>query len=236
MSGAASELAMVRAVEELMLEKFRSEPFHNLYLLWGNPQTTSASGGTCSDKALSFLHAVRGLGVEAHLHTAFIGGAEIHRLVRLRLCGRDYFADVGNGWPSAKLYPADRQVAYNCFGIGFRTLLHADRISVLCRRQEAERHTMDIMLQPRPEAEILAKIASRFDSGIEYPFSRGIRFSRVVGDRFLFLRDDRLEIYAERAPFHAIDGIGEDRLEQILAEYFGFQLSELERGVGGGGQ
>jgi len=200
MRNTGSEPTMVRAVEELMLEKFRSEPFHNLCLLRGYPQPFPGSGGTCSDKALSFLTAVRGLGVEAHLHTAFIGGAEIHRLVRLSLCGRGYFADVGNGWPSARLYPADRETTYSCFGIGFRTVPQSDRISVFCRREETERHTMDIMLQPRPEAEILAEIASRFDSGIEYPFSRGVRFSRVVGERFLFLRDDQLEIYPEGEP------------------------------------
>jgi hypothetical protein len=37
--------------------------------------------------------------------------AKKHRLARVHVGGRVFFADVGDGWPALKLYPADRAVA-----------------------------------------------------------------------------------------------------------------------------
>ena len=226
--------AEVRAIEALMLEKFRSEPFHNLYLLLGYPQTTLSCGGTCSDKTLSFHQAVRGLGVAASLHSAFIGGQEIHRLVKVQSGGRSFFADVGNGWPSIHLYPLDREVSYTCYGMHFRSVIDGRCLRIYNRRQGVERHQMDVPFDSKPEDLILADIADRFDCGIVYPFSGGLRFSQVVGERFLFLREHRLEIYGEHEPFHVVEEVGRSDLAEALRTWFGFDLGLLAGSEKGG--
>jgi len=211
----------VSAVHALMLHKFRTEPFHNLHLMEGRMSLPSVAGGTCSDKTLSFLDAARLAGFDAALHTGFIGGREIHRLARLQLGGRTYFADVGNGWPSLELYPADRETSYRCFGMRFRTELYGHWVRVFHLRGGKDSLQLEIDIRGKPEREINADIADRFSTGIVYPFSHSLRFSLVVGDRFLFLRGNRLEIYSDTC-FEVVDGIQLSRAPAVIREYFQF--------------
>jgi arylamine N-acetyltransferase len=218
--------AQVKLVEALMLEKFRTEPFHNLYLRYGYRQTTLAYGGTCSDKTLSFYRALRALKVTARLHSAFIGGAEIHRLVKVQIAGKAYFADVGNGWPSIHLLPLHDEVEYECFGMRYRSVIQDRSARIYNTRKGTERMQVEIPFESKPEEQILADIDARFSRGIEYPFSRGLRFSQVVRGRFIFLRDDRLEIY-EPTGYSEVVGIEEAALAEVLHEYFGFDIGLL---------
>ena len=223
-------LAAVRAVEALMFEKFSSEPFHNLHLLYGKPIQSALPGGTCSDKTLSFVDAVERSGFDVSLHSGFIGGREIHRLARVCLGDRTFFADVGNGWPALRLYPADREVNFRCFGMGFRTELADTRVTVFHERQGKESLQLEIDVDGRPEREIEADIERRFSSGVIYPFSDSLRFSLVVGHRFLFLRGDRLEIYGDGS-FEAVEGIEAADLPAILRQYFGYDVQPLLNGM-----
>lgn len=207
----------ILAVEALMLEKFRSEPFHNLRLLYGE-QMSTVPGGTCSDKTQSFLRAARSAGFDVALHSAFIDGEEKHRLARVYIGGRPFFADVGNGWPALRLYPCDREVAFRCFGIGFRTEVANGRMSVFCERRGRETLQLELEIRGKPEPEILEAIERRFSSGISYPFSHSLRFSRVVGDRFLFLRGNRIEVHAEGG-FEEIV-VDEADLPGVLRDHF----------------
>jgi arylamine N-acetyltransferase len=220
-------LGLIREVERVMLAKFQTEPFHNLYLKCGYMQQSLEHGGTCSDKTLSFYESVKALPVMAHLHSARIRGKDIHRLLRVRISGQDFFADVGSGWPTTRLHPVDQEISYESFGIGFRTVLLQDCLAVYCSRDGGERHMMDVPLASDPESEIIRAIQQRFHSGIEYPFSAGIRFSKVVGDRFLFLRDDQLEIYSPNEPCRVLEGLAEDQLAHTLKVYFDFDLGVL---------
>ena len=225
--------AIVRAVESLMYEHFCSVPFHNLNLLYGPEPQLKVPGGTCSDKTLSFLHDARKAGFDAALHSGFIGGEEIHRLVRLNIGGCLYFADVGNGWPILKLFPADCETAFRCFGMGYRTEIHGSRISVFHEKQGKESLQLEIEVKPRPESEIFADIETRHTSGIVYPFSNSIRFSLVVGDRFLFLRGTRLEIHSESG-FEVVEGIEDCSIPSVIQQYFGYDVAPLlgaQRGV-----
>ena len=236
MISAKVDPAALATVEAIMLDKYRTEPFHNLYLLSGERPRTHAYGGTCSDKALSFLHAARQAGFDARLHSGYIGGREIHRLVKVSINGRSLFADVGNGWPALKLYPLDGETMYSCFGMRFRTEIVGGRMTVFHRKHGVEARQLEIDLEGKPEREIEADIAARFDSGIEYPFSNSLRFSRVVEDRFLFLRGERLEIYGSSA-FEVVEGIDAARVPGVLREYFGFDVQSLRSPrawVGGG--
>jgi len=215
--------APVKAVEALILEQFRTEPFHNLHLLYGKELKASIPGGTCSDKTLSFLNAATRAGFNASLHSAYIGGREIHRLARVLIDDETFFADVGNGWPSIKLYPADREISYRSYGMGFRTEIHGTRILVFNERQGEESLQLEIDINEKLESQIQADIAARFNSGVIYPFSNSLRFSLVVGDRFLFLRGDRLEIYSDEE-FDVVEGIESAHVPEIIQRYFGHEI------------
>jgi hypothetical protein len=214
----------VGAVEALIDEKFRTEPFHNLHLLWNAQTAAQLPGGTCSDKTLSFMGAARRAGFDVALHSGFIGGREIHRLARVQVEGSCFFADVGNGWPALRLYPADREVTFRCFGMTYRTELHGRRLRVFHERKGHESLQLEIEVRGRPEADIRTEIGRRFDVGIVYPFSDSLRFSLVVGSRFLFLRGERLEIYSEDS-VEEIAGISRADVPGVLLEHFGFELN-----------
>ena len=226
LSCGSSEL---RAVETLLLEKFRSEPFHNLNLLYGRPRQSGLKGGTCSDKTLSFLSAAKQAGFDVALHTGFIGGEEIHRLARVSIGSRVFFADVGNGWPSLRLYPADKEIRFRCFGMSFRTEITDSRVKVFHEKMGKESLQLEINLRDRPEDEIKAEIARRFSSGITYPFKNSLRFSLVMEERFLFLRGDRLEIYSDQG-MEILEGIDEPDVPAVILRHFGFDVGSLIAG------
>ena len=162
------------------------------------------------------------------MHSGFIGGREIHRLAKISIKGRCFFADVGNGWPSVQLYPADREISYQCFGMSFRTEVSSSRVSVFHQKQGLESLQLEINLKSRPESQINAEIKARFNSGVVYPFSNSPRFSLVVGDQFLFLRGDRLEIYSDKK-FEVIEELGECEIPNIISQHFGYKLPSLFR-------
>ncbi len=217
--------ASIRAIEALMLEKFRLEPFQNLNLIYG-PSCRPLPGGTCSDKTISFVRAGRKAGFDVSLHTGFIRGQEIHRLARVRVDDEVYFADVGNGWPAVKLYPAHREVMYSAFGMRFRTEIADGRITVFHERQGREVLQVEIDIFGRPESEILDIIERRFDSGIIYPFSDSVRFSQIIGRRFLFLRGSLLEIYSDDG-IKCLDGIDDTSVPTVLWQYFHFNAQSF---------
>ena len=229
MSDAGRTAESVQAVEALMLEHFRTEPFHNLHLIYGPRLGSAVPGGTCSDKTLSFVAAGLRAGFDISLHSGFIGGREIHRLARVGIGGRQFFADVGNGWPALQLYPADRDISFRCFGMGFRTAIAGGRLSVFHEKRGRESLQLEIDVRGRPESEIRSDIEGRFSSGVVYPFSNSLRFSLVVGSRFLFLRGDRLEMYDDEG-FECLEGIDDARVPEVLHDHFGYDVMALLRG------
>jgi arylamine N-acetyltransferase len=210
------------SVLDLIEQKFREEPFHTLQMLYGEAVGQQVPGGTCSDKTLSFIHEARKKGFDAKLHTAFIDGKEIHRLARLNLDGRVFFADVGNGWPSLYPYPADEQITHSCFGVTFRTEISDSVLSVYYRIEDKEQLQMEIVITPRPEEEILTEIRERFSSDIAYPFTNRMRFSAIVDDEFRFLRENVLFIYREGNVTRI--SVAKDQWQKTLLEYFGWDV------------
>ena len=206
-----------------MLDQFQHEPFHNLQLIYNTRLQSALPGGTCSDKTLSFVAAASKAGFDVALHTGFICGQEIHRLARVRIGSDLYFADVGNGWPSLRLYPSDRNISFSCFGMNFRTEVANGRVSVFHKRLGRESLQLEIDIKSRSEADIRADIEARFTSGVVYPFSNSLRFSLVVRESFLFLRGDRLEIYSDKS-FELLEEIEESKVPNVLHEYFGLDI------------
>lgn len=232
MSGAGRLSGIVRAVERLVFAHFRTMPFHNLHLLYGaQARTAVPEGGTCSEKTLSFLAACRRAGFDAALHSGFIGGREIHRLARIRIGDRLFFADVGNGWPAVKLYPADREISHRRFGMGFRTEVANGRVRVFHERRGGESLQLEIDAAGKPEPEIVEDIGQRLRPGAVYPFTGKLRFAMIVGDRFLFLRGDRLEIYGDDG-FESVEGIDAARMPEALRRYFGYDVGPFLGGRG----
>jgi len=213
-------------IEALILKLFQNEPFHNLYLLYNKTPLTNEHGGTCSDKTLSFISAARGLGVNAVLHNGYINGKDIHRLARVTISDKVFFADVGNGWPVLKLYPADQEINFICFGMSYRTVITEHWISVYHTRNGKEFLQLEIDSRPCREEDIQNRIAQRFNGKVIYPFSNSLRFSLIVKDKFLFIRGDRLEIYDFNG-CTVIEGITKESLSKTLKELFYYQSKDL---------
>ena len=217
----------VHLAQQILLAKFKQEPFHNLYLLNNVHPVTMAYGGTCSDKALSYLDATKAVGLDAYLHSARIGGQDIHRLVRLEINNQRYFADIGNGWPSIQLIPAATPILYECYGMRFRTTIENGVITVYHRKRNVEKKQMEIDIAAKSETEIYHSIENRFSADIIYPFSSQLRFSMVVGKRFLFIRDTQLEIYSNSG-YEEVLNISMNNLQDVIEEYFGYDIKPIE--------
>ena len=218
---------LIDYVERLMMEKFVTEPFHNLYFIYKKKIEKLNCGGTCSDKTLSFYDNLNALGIKAYLHSAFIKNKEIHRLVSVELNNSIYYADIGNGWPSVKLFPKDYEIEYTAFGIRFMTKIKESCLEVYINRENKEYHSVDIPFQSKKNEEILKDIQNRFDDTITYPFSNGIRFSQIIDDSFLFLRDDTLFIYSNGQKVRKISGFEQKNLSETLKKYFHFDIEKI---------
>lgn len=221
----------VHLAQQILLEKFKTEPFHNLYLLNNVEPTTTVYGGTCSDKTLSYLEAAKAAGLDAHLHSARIDGQEIHRLVRLEIGNQRFFADIGNGWPSIQLFPAATPIVYESFGMRYRTEIADSVITVYHLKRGVEKQQMEIDIEEKSEEKIRQGIANRFCSNITYPFSNQLRFSLIVNQRFLFIRSCRLEIYS-KASYEEVPCISISDLQNVIMEYFGYDINSLMSQLG----
>lgn len=214
---------MINVAEQLLYHHFCSIPFHNLNLLYGEQHYSAIPGGTCSDKTLAFLADARTLGINARLHSANIGGKEIHRLVKLNINGRIFFADAGNGWPTLHLLPADKHVSFECFGMKYQTKINKNWVKLFHQKQEIEQLQIEINTDYKPEKTILAQIKSRYSSGIDYPFSNKLRFSLIVDDEFLFLRGNRLERYSKSG--FSVQQITSQAIPETIEKEFGFNVN-----------
>ena len=228
MSASRSRGEVVDALETLMLDHFRSEPFHNLHAIYGPSIRPDMPGGTCFYKTGRLVDIGRNSGFDVHWHTASVrvqGVPWPHWVVRVQVDGRRFFADMGNGWPSIKLYPADLEVAYRHFGMGFRTEIANERVTVFHEKHGKESVQLEIDVRPKPEAQLLAEVERRSSLGHIYPINR-LRFSLIVGSRFLFLRGDRLEIYDDNG-FECLEGIDDARVREVLRDHFGYDVGAL---------
>lgn len=225
MNSQSENACALAELEALIFEKFEHEPFQNLNRRYGQHLDCPLPGGTCSEKSLSFINSAKLAGFNAALHTGFIKGEEIHRLARIHINGKTYFADVGNGWPALKLYPADEEVIYECFGMRFRTEICGSRITVFNERNFKEYPQLEIEIAARNESDIQAEIANRYEQGIKYPFSGGVRFAQIIDNRFLFLRDRRLEIHSV-GTMEMLENIAETSVPDVLTKYFNLTLPD----------
>jgi hypothetical protein len=88
---------------------------------------------------------------------------------------------------------------------------------------------MEIDIEEKSEDEIRQGITTRFSSNITYPFSNQLRFSMVVGERFLFIRDTKLEIYSFGS-YKEVSDINMSNLQNLIDKYFNYDITPLHLG------
>lgn len=218
---------MKELVEKMILESFKKEPFHNLYFKYNIIPQTHELGGTCSDKVMSFYRQLCDIGISATLHSSFINEKETHRLVKVQIDEVVYFADVGNGWPSIKMFPLSENYEYNCYGITFKSIITDETMDIFQKKGGVEFLSVSIPLQSKTEDKILNDIKNRFCQSIEYPFRDKIRFTQIIGDYFYFLKDETLTVYENNKDSFSITGLSENSLVQTLESYFNFDLNKF---------
>ena len=156
----------------------------------------------------------------------------MHRLARLTIERQVFFADIGNGWPALKLYPADREMSHECFGTRFRTKVDESSVVVFHQRGGREFRQVEIPLRSRPESQIMAEIEARFDPNKTYPFSDSLRFALVEGDCFYFLRGKRLETYRQDG-IEVVDDISQSELPESFQAHLRPIIDRLWAGFEG---
>lgn len=224
--GVTHKINELEKVENLLLHEFETVPFHNIFMLNDRKIVASGLGGTCSDKVLHFKKVLANNGISSKLHSAFINGLDCHRMLTVELENKKYFIDVGSGWVCPKLFPAFEPIEYSVFGISFKTVLSKENLLLYHKTNGAFKLMTTIVLKPKSEKEILIDIENRYNNSTVYPFQNSLRFSRIIGDEFYFLKGDCLKIYSN-------NGIVEKYLSQndiydLFSREFNFDLTDLK--------
>lgn len=213
----------IELVEDIIAAKFSTEPFHTLYFMNRRRPAGKAFGGTCSDKTLSVHEALRARGIRSQLHTGLLGGAPTHRVLRILIGDRVFFADVGNGWPSLKLYPADRDASFSCFGIRFSSEVRDGQLLVQQERDGKLVRNVEIALGAQDQTDVRDAMDRRFAE--TYPFSGKLRFAQVVDHEFLFLRGQQLFRYPSGGSRSEPRSYRWDEVPDLLARVFRFDVA-----------
>lgn len=187
----------VATITQLLQKEVETVPFHNLFMLHNLPVTGSLLGGTCSDKALHFQKVLAQQGIATRIHSSTINEKRCHRMLTTTVDGQRYFIDVGSGWPSVQLFPADTPVCYEVYGMSFKSEMLGDGMQIHHRAHKTYQLQCTIPLAEQYEAAILAEIDARFADKSIYPFAKSLRFSKVVGGLFHFLKGNRLRTFGQ---------------------------------------
>lgn len=212
-------------VESLLLREFETVPFHNIFMLNKKKIIASDLGGTCSDKVLHFKKVLFDNGISSKLHSAFINGVECHRMLTVELDNQMYFVDVGSGWASPKLFPAFKPIEYSVFGMTFKTELSNDNLLLFHKTKNEFKLMTTIPLTAKDEDKILLDIENRFNNKNIYPFHNGLRFSKVIGNEFYFLKGNSLRIFSESQIVEKTLSLNE--IYNLITRKFNFNLTDL---------
>ncbi len=211
-------------LEEMILNEFEEVPFHNLFFLHGIDHSPSNYGGTCSDKVLNFYRKLKMQGVSSRLCSGYIGGQETHRLIQVEWNGQSYFVDIGNGWPCIRPFPVRQGYEYEAFGLIFRSKVVGDSLEIYKSGKRGFHLMLSVPLRQKPEEEIREDIKNRFRDRSIYPFTSGLRFARVVGDDFLFLKGTTLTRYRFAGSIEKRENLDRKALERVITDEFNFQF------------
>lgn len=215
----------LKKVESLLLREFETVPFHNIFMLNKKNIVASDLGGTCSDKVLHFKKVLFDNGISSKLHSAFINGVECHRMLSVKLDNQRYFIDVGSGWASPKLFPSFKSTEYSVYGMTFKTELSNDNLLLFHKTKDEFKLMTTIPLTAKDEDKILLDIENRFDKTSNYPFKNSLRFSKVIGNEFYFLKGNRLRIFSESQIVEKT--LSPNEIYNLITCKFNFNLMDL---------
>lgn len=224
--GVSHKTNELKKVESLLLREFETVPFHNLFMLNNKKIVASDLGGTCSDKVLHFKKVLSDNGISSKLHSAFINGVECHRMLTVELDNQKYFIDAGSGWSSPKLFPAFKPTEYSVYGMTFRTELSNDNLLLFHKTNDEFKLMTTIPLKSKLENEILIDIENRFEDITVFPFHNSLRFSKVIGNEFYFLKGNRLRIFSENQIVENTLSLNE--IYNLITRKFNFNLTDLK--------
>jgi asparagine synthase (glutamine-hydrolysing) len=223
--GISHKANKLEKIEKLLLREFETVPFHNLFMLNGITKLASELGGTCSDKVLHFKKILADNGIISKLHSAFINGIECHRMLSIEFCYQKYFIDVGSGWASTKLFPAFKPIEYSVYGMTFKTEISNNYLLLFHKTNDEFKLMTTIALTAKEEDKILLDIENRFDDKKIYPFHKSLRFSKVIGNKFYFLKGNRLRIFSESGIIEKKLSIND--IHNFMSNHFNFDLTNL---------
>ena len=220
----------ISSIEAIILRKFETEPFHNLYFINQYEPSTTIFGGTCTDKVLSVYKELTTLGYECYLHTSLIKDVPSHFVLWIIIEDQVFLADVGNGWPNTRLFTLEGNTSYSSYGIRFDSVLRGEYLDIIQTRSGISRCSTSIPINKQDEEKARARIANRFNE--TYPFSNGLRFAQVVNDQFLFLRDLTLYIYNPGNNFPQKIKLKTDMIQTIISTKFRFDMHAFQEKLG----
>jgi arylamine N-acetyltransferase len=228
--GVSHKINELEKIESLLLREFETVPFHNIFMLNYRNVVASDLGGTCSDRVLHFKKVLSDNGISSKLHSAFINDIECHRMLSVEIENQKYIIDVGSGWASTKLFPAFRPTEYSVYGMTFKTELSNDNLLLFHnldspKTNEEFKLMTTIPLKAKEEYKILMDIENRFDNRNIYPFQNSLRFSKVIGKEFYFLKGNRLRIYSESQIVEKTLSLNE--IYNLITRKFNFNLTDL---------
>ena len=225
--------------ENVLLKLFKNEPFHNLYQYYQLPipykrilyerilYDKAYNGGSCSVKTLSAQRCLQNhQGIIAKLHSSYVHfnkKKNRHSLLRIIIAGKHYFADVGNGWPAIKLFPAHQPTQFTSYGIKFFSKLFPDHLKIYQIRNKETQHNVTIPLNYIPESFVLREIEKYSHKNIAP--NGELRFAQIINDKFIFLRDKQIHIYCKTGK-EVINRYSYSH-EKILATVFHFNLQDF---------
>lgn len=219
-------MATKAEIERMLVQEFEDVPFHNLFMLNNLNCVGTKLGGTCSDKVIHFKKILAENGIESKLHSAVINSIDCHRLLRVEICEDEYYIDAGSGWVNPKLIPAFEEIEYHAYGMSFRTELSNSGIRVL-HKTDLEYKTM--MLIPSVvvnEKDILDAIDKRYQNKSIYPFNTSLRFSKLIGDTFYFIKGNQLKkLSSQRFESQQLTKL---EVYHLITQQFEFDLKGLE--------
>jgi len=219
-------MKLITKIEALLLEEFKTVPFHNIFMLNKIKNKDLSLGGTCSDKVLHFRAVLKNNGIKTNLHSSFINNVECHRMLSVLIEKKKYFIDVGSGWPSIKLFPEFRPIEYSVYGMGFKTEQIERKLIINHKTGGQYKQMIDVPLITKSESDIMYDIENRFKDTSVYPFRNSLRFSIIKNKSFYFIKGNTLRVYNKNEIIEKVLILSE--INELIKNRLGFDHLKIQ--------
>jgi len=218
-------MSMIDEVESVLLEQCQHVPFHNLFYLYDLRVEDTSLGGTCSDKVLQAKKVLTEKGVQCRLHTGLLEDKYDHRLLLVYMNQEVFYADIGSGWPSYRLFPLEGSESYQVCNITFSSKNENEYTNIWHRKDGKDSWVLRVPKKLRSEKGELDRVSRRYE--MQRPFGKHVKFSQLFDDTFIFLNGLRVRIYCEGKPMQEIDLDGSNELITYIEDVFLFPIKRF---------